>query len=131
MPVSRFSRQFGERVRKERLRRGLTQSQLADLASLGANYVPRLERGEMTPSIEAAFRLARVLGVSVDVLCVGGAASSPLRRVEQSLRALPLEDLEGARRALERLERSRPAVGPVAPRPARLGKGARGRGNER
>jgi transcriptional regulator with XRE-family HTH domain len=64
-----FAQQFGKRIRRARETRGMTQSELADAADVGANYVPRLERGEMVPSVEAAWRLARALGVSLDDLC--------------------------------------------------------------
>ena len=64
-----FSQQFGKRIRRARLENGMTQTQLASEARVGANYVPRLERGELVPSVDAAFRIAKALGVSLDDLC--------------------------------------------------------------
>jgi transcriptional regulator with XRE-family HTH domain len=64
-----FAQQLGKRMRRARTERGITQSELALTAGVGANYIPRLERGEMVPSVEAAFRIARTLGVSLDSLC--------------------------------------------------------------
>lgn len=64
-----FAGQLGKRIRRTRELRGMTQTELAHAADVGANYVPRLERGEMVPSVEAAWRLARALGVSLDELC--------------------------------------------------------------
>jgi transcriptional regulator with XRE-family HTH domain len=72
--MANFARRFGERLRNARRRRGWTQAQLAEAAEVGANYVPRLERGEMTPSVESAHRLASALGVALDALCAGDVA---------------------------------------------------------
>ena len=64
-----FAQQLGKRIRRSRMDIGMTQSELAQDAHVGVNYVPRLERGELLPSLDVAFRLARVLGVSLDELC--------------------------------------------------------------
>jgi transcriptional regulator with XRE-family HTH domain len=56
-------------MRRARIERGITQTELALSARVGANYIPRLERGEMVPSVEAAYRIAKALGVSLDELC--------------------------------------------------------------
>ena len=73
-----FAQQLGKRIRRARQMRGMTQSELADAAGVGANYVPRIERGEMVPSVEAAWRVARALGVSLDELC----GPVPVRRAD-------------------------------------------------
>ena len=54
-----FARQFGAKIKQTRTERGMTQAELAAAAEVGPNYVPRIERGEMTPSVDAAFRLSR------------------------------------------------------------------------
>ena len=64
-----FSQQLGKRIRRARMDNGMTQGELASEAHVGANYVPRLERGELVPSVETAFRIARALGLSLDELC--------------------------------------------------------------
>jgi len=64
-----FAQQLGRRIRRARAERGMTQSDLAHGARVGANYIPRLERGELVPSVEAAFRIARALGLSLDEMC--------------------------------------------------------------
>jgi len=45
---------------------GLTQQDLADLISVTRATVVALERGGYNPSLELAFRVARVFGVRVD-----------------------------------------------------------------
>jgi transcriptional regulator with XRE-family HTH domain len=64
-----FAQQLGKRIRRARMECGMTQGELASEARVGANYVPRLERGELVPSVEAAFRIAKALGMSLDELC--------------------------------------------------------------
>lgn len=64
-----FAMQLGKRIRRARVDSGLTQNELACRARVGLNYIPRLERGEFVPSVESVFRIASVLGVSLDEVC--------------------------------------------------------------
>lgn len=59
---------FGARVRALRLRKGLSQEQLAELASLHRTYVSSVELGERNISLKNIHRLARALGVSAQEL---------------------------------------------------------------
>lgn len=54
---------FGNRVRSLRLRRGLSQEKLAELADLHRNYVGGVERGERNVSLLNIVKLARGLNV--------------------------------------------------------------------
>lgn len=65
-PRKSFALEFGQRVRKARTQMQMTQSRLGQLAELGTNYIPRVERGELVPSIETAWRISRALGKSID-----------------------------------------------------------------
>jgi transcriptional regulator with XRE-family HTH domain len=56
---------FGELVRRLRLEKGLSQERLAELCGMHRNYVCALERAERTPSIVAADKLARALGITL------------------------------------------------------------------
>lgn len=51
-----------QRLRKER---GLTQQELADLASLEQKQISRIERGEISPVVDTVARIARALGVDL------------------------------------------------------------------
>lgn len=55
---------FSENLRAARLRKGITQEELADLAGLHRTYVGSAERGERNVTLESVERLAQALGVS-------------------------------------------------------------------
>lgn len=54
---------FGERVRSLRLKRKITQEQLAEAAELNSVQVSHIERGANEPKLTTIIRLARALGV--------------------------------------------------------------------
>lgn len=56
---------FGEFVRKKRMEKGLSQSDLA--ARMGNNYqnISRLERGETSPTLEWCYNLASALEIDL------------------------------------------------------------------
>ena len=57
---------LGERIRRLRQKRGLTQRALADAAGVSLVYLRKLEAGERTsPSFPVLERLARALGAAV------------------------------------------------------------------
>jgi putative transcriptional regulator len=58
------------RLEQLRLQKGLTQQDLADLASVSRQTIISLERGRYNPSILLAFRLARLFGVTVEDLFI-------------------------------------------------------------
>ena len=59
---------FGSRLLEIRKSKGFSQAELADLLNSKPPVIGRYERGEATPSIEVALRLAKVLDVSLDYL---------------------------------------------------------------
>ncbi|WP_037499223.1 helix-turn-helix domain-containing protein [Sphingomonas jaspsi] len=54
---------LGENVRRYRKRKGMTQEQLALEVGMERSYISDLERGTRNPSVRAADRLAKALGV--------------------------------------------------------------------
>lgn len=52
---------FGAHLRELRLTRGLTQSELADLARTSKPFISNLERGRTTPTLGMLLRLAEAL----------------------------------------------------------------------
>lgn len=72
-----FNAVVGAGIRRVRQEQGFTQAFLADRAGLSPNYVARLERGELGPSLFVASRICDALGVPLEVLLgVPSAAST-------------------------------------------------------
>ena len=63
-----FNVSVGEAIRRARQEHGWTQAHLADQAGLSPNYIARLERGELGPSLFVATRICEALSMDVDNL---------------------------------------------------------------
>lgn len=57
------------KVRELRLQHDLTQQQLADMVNVTARTILSIEKGQYSPSLMLAYRMAQVFGVSVEELC--------------------------------------------------------------
>jgi putative transcriptional regulator len=55
-------------VKDHRIRRGLTQEQLAQATGVSRQSINAIERGRYVPSLPLALRFARLFDCSVDVL---------------------------------------------------------------
>jgi transcriptional regulator with XRE-family HTH domain len=55
-------------VREERIKRGLSQEKLAQLAELHRTYMSRIEAGQVRLGIDVAQKLANGLGMSLSEL---------------------------------------------------------------
>jgi transcriptional regulator with XRE-family HTH domain len=64
---------IGERIRKKRLERGLSQKALAEAVGVSPPAINRFEKGIKVPSIDTLAKLAKTLGVSADFLLGSGA----------------------------------------------------------
>ena len=63
-----FLRAFGQAVRAQRARRGLSQEELSFEAEMDRTYVSGIERGVRNPTLKTVRRLAKVLGVKPSIL---------------------------------------------------------------
>jgi HTH-type transcriptional regulator/antitoxin HipB len=61
----RSAGQLGVLIREERLRRGMTQQELADRSGTGQKTISRVETGHEGASLETIFRLLAVLGLEI------------------------------------------------------------------
>ncbi|HEX7153249.1 MAG TPA: helix-turn-helix transcriptional regulator [Thermoanaerobaculia bacterium] len=69
-PVNKSERlreaiEFGARVRELRVKRDLTQEQLAESAGMNVVQLSNLERGANEPKLSTILRLAQALGVTL------------------------------------------------------------------
>ena len=62
------ARELGNRLREERIRRGLSQADLASLARVSRKTINTVENRVFVPSAILALRLARALGTTVERL---------------------------------------------------------------
>lgn len=76
--------QFGQRLRRERDKAGLSLAQLADLTGISKPYLVKLENEPSNPSLQLLGRLADALDVTVADL-LGG----PRYRVDESTIVVP------------------------------------------
>ena len=84
-----FNVTVGESIRRSRQEHGWTQAHLAEQAGLSPNYIARLERGELGPSLFVANRICGALAIDLETLVtpVSGAPTQA-RRTTMKRRAL-------------------------------------------
>ena len=61
-------KQFGARVREERLRKGLSQERLGEMAKVHRTYIGMIERAEKNITLTNMEKIARALGLKVNSL---------------------------------------------------------------
>ncbi|MGR6763090.1 helix-turn-helix domain-containing protein [Paenibacillus sp. T2-29] len=66
--MAELRKQIGTRIRAIRNAKGLTQQNLADIASLDYRYIGALERGERNFSIDTLEKVLTALNVSISEL---------------------------------------------------------------
>ena len=59
---------LGERLKKARKGRGLTQEQLAERSGLSTRHIAKIEKGDVNPSFEVLSTLVKTLCVSFDAI---------------------------------------------------------------
>ncbi|MGQ9556903.1 MAG: helix-turn-helix domain-containing protein [Desulfurispora sp.] len=97
---------LGERLKKARESRGLTQIQLGKMVNVSDATINRYERGQRKPTPEMLSKLAEILHVSVDYLVDGPgetayeSATLAAHRTDDPLQELP----EEAKRSLQEFQ---------------------------
>ena len=81
-----FNSVVGDGIRKARQEHGWTQAFLADQAGLSPNYIARLERGELGPSLFVAARICEALSIALEELV--GAPAGVVRKTTTKRRVL-------------------------------------------
>ncbi len=57
---------IGQRIKQVRRDRGMTQERLAEALSVSVGYISQIERGDYSPSVTLALKLAKLCQVSVE-----------------------------------------------------------------
>ncbi len=60
--------QFGKKLRKTRLKKMLSQGDVARILGVHRSYISGLERGRRNPSLLTVHKVAKALGVSTNEL---------------------------------------------------------------
>ena len=87
---------FGTRLRAAREAADLSQQELGDATGFDKRSVARYEQGGALPSIEAAARLAKPLGASLDALAGLSATSADPELARLLIRLAQLPDFDRA-----------------------------------
>lgn len=78
---------LGQRIRKARKEKGLTQEQLAELCDLSTAHIGHIERGTRALSIESLIVISEILNVSTDYLLMD-ISTSNIKNISHTLNAL-------------------------------------------
>lgn len=68
MELKNRLKNIGISIKSERLRRGISQEELAERCDISRNSVSLIETGKINPTIIRVIDIANVLGVSIDSL---------------------------------------------------------------
>ena len=68
--------EFGQRIKEQRNRMGLTQEELALRLNISHVHMNRMEKGKEGCSIDLLLEIAELFGVSTDYLLMGRLSSS-------------------------------------------------------
>ena len=94
-PASPTTLAFGKRLHELRRQRGWSQTELAAKVDTSGPIIGRYERGDMTPSIDMARRIADILGVTLDYLTGGGGTPDVLHDKSMVRRITDLTTIPG------------------------------------
>lgn len=83
-----FNVTVGEAIRRSRQEHGWTQAFLAEQAGLSPNYIARLERGELGPSLFVANRICTALTIELEALVSAPAGAAPGKKTTARRRAI-------------------------------------------
>ena len=63
-----LKKKLGQKIASLRKNKGLTQEDLAELSGYSVEFISLIERGINAPTIDGLEKLARALGVEVDII---------------------------------------------------------------
>lgn len=93
-------KKLGERIRKERLRLGLTQAQLAESVDISDTYMGAIERGERSLTLDTLVRLVNRLGVTIDYMMTESVSNTDSHIIDQFKQIVDHQPLERKQMAI-------------------------------
>lgn len=66
--VSKIAELLGERIRDYRMKKGLSQEELAHRADMHTAHLGQIERGEKSPTIDSIEKIVNALGITFEEL---------------------------------------------------------------
>ena len=97
----------GSLIRASRLRRGISQAELARRAGTSQSAVARIEAGRTSPTVETLERLAAALGLQLELDATETDSGVDRTLVAAALRHSPTERLRRMAQAMRSIERLR------------------------
>ncbi len=88
---------LGNRIKKKRLEKNLTQEALAEMSKISCAYIGQIERGEKGLSLEVFLNIANALNCSTDELLRKSTEeniNSRLAEIEQIIEGAPSSDTQ-------------------------------------
>jgi len=110
--IQSFKQHLGQRILALRKEARMTQSELAEAAGVGNEYISKIERGLGSPSLETLVKIAQALQVETKMLFDLRARPSrpvkkPLAKLFSALENLEKRDLDLVYTLARRLSRKR------------------------
>ncbi len=68
MDKTTLLKKFGKNVKIERIKKDLTQEQLAEIMNVSQNYIANIERGQANMSLAKIYELSKFIGVKIEKL---------------------------------------------------------------
>ena len=68
MDKATLLKKFGKNVKIERIKKKLTQEQLAEIMNVSQNYIANIERGKANMSLVKIYELSNYLNVNIKTL---------------------------------------------------------------
>ena len=85
---------IGDKIKLYKEQKGLSSKELAEKASISASYISRVQKGEITPSIDVLRRIAKALDIPVfHLLIKEGKYNSIKRKDDRKIIKMPKTDL--------------------------------------
>ncbi len=63
-----FDMKIGVHIKNARMKKGITQEQLAELSDLSTNHISKVERGMCSVKLKNISKICKVLDLSLDIL---------------------------------------------------------------